>query len=214
MPSYKATHIPYGLTDPSKRTIVNPGIKDEVEFLEYGIETGGSHFTARALVKPDGGVPIHRHYGYGETFMTQQGILGAVGHNGTKPMLLNPENKETYRVQPGEWHRFFNPSKTESIVFDGKVEPAHQRFEINLHIFYGLVNDGHGTPEGFPDLWHLLMLTSMAEIGYQGFGGWVMGMVAGVVGFIARVTGEEERLTVKYYGRPITDEEKRKWKVE
>lgn len=55
MPKYKATHIPYGLTDPSKRTIVNPGIKDEAEFLKYGIETGGDHFYVRTLVNGGGG---------------------------------------------------------------------------------------------------------------------------------------------------------------
>ena len=55
MPQYKATHIPYGVTDPSKRTIRNPGIKDEVEFLKYGIETGGEYFEVRAVVKPGGG---------------------------------------------------------------------------------------------------------------------------------------------------------------
>ena len=37
----KATHIPYGLTDPTKRTIRNPGIKDEAELKNSGIEIGG-----------------------------------------------------------------------------------------------------------------------------------------------------------------------------
>ncbi len=55
MPSYKATHIPYGITDLAKRTIVNPGIKDKVEFLKYGIETGGEHFSVRVLINPGGG---------------------------------------------------------------------------------------------------------------------------------------------------------------
>lgn len=55
MPTYKATHIPYGLSDHSKRTISNPGIKDEVIFEEYGIETGGESFSTRVLVKGGGG---------------------------------------------------------------------------------------------------------------------------------------------------------------
>jgi hypothetical protein len=138
-----------------------------------------------------------------------------VGHNGTKTMILSPENQQTYKVQPGEWHRFFNPSKTEDIIFDGKVFPAHQGFEKTLHVFYGLVNDGHGTPEGFPkSLFYQMMLMNMGEVGYPGLLGWSMGLLAAACGWIARVTGEEERLTVKYYGRPITEAERKHWKVD
>ncbi len=161
------------------------------------------------------GVPLHRHYGYGETLIPVEGTLGVVGYNGTKTMHLTPASKETYQVQPGEWHRLFNPSQTENITLDAKVQPGHQGFEKSMHIFYGLVNDGHGTPEGFPDsMFHLLLLSALGEVGYPGIGGWVMSLFARMVGFIARVSGEEERLTVKYYGRPITEEERRKWKVE
>ena len=56
MPTYKATHIPYGLSDSSKRKLVNPGIKDEVTFIRYGIETGGDNFEVRTLVKGGGGM--------------------------------------------------------------------------------------------------------------------------------------------------------------
>ena len=55
MALYKATHIPYGIADKSKRIIRNPGIKDEAEFLEYGLETEGQYFYVRTLVKPGGG---------------------------------------------------------------------------------------------------------------------------------------------------------------
>lgn len=56
MSSYKVTHIPYGISDPSKRTIRNPGFEDEVEFKQYGIETGGEYFMVRTLVQPGGGM--------------------------------------------------------------------------------------------------------------------------------------------------------------
>ena len=55
MPHYKATHVPYGIADPTKRTIRNPGIKDEAEFKQYGIETGGEYFHVRTLVNGGGG---------------------------------------------------------------------------------------------------------------------------------------------------------------
>lgn len=129
-------------------------------------------------------------------------------------MILSKERRETYRVKPGEWHRFFNPSKTDSIVFDAKVAPAHVGFEKLLHIFYGLVSDGYGTGEGFPkSLFHQLMLMDMGEVSYPGWSGWVSSSAAKVVGLVARWTGEEERLVRKYYERPISEEERRKWKV-
>ena len=55
MPAFRATHIPYGLTDPSKRTIENSGVKDKVDFLKYGIETGGESFDIGVLVRGGGG---------------------------------------------------------------------------------------------------------------------------------------------------------------
>ncbi|KAK3700911.1 hypothetical protein LTR37_015714 [Vermiconidia calcicola] len=214
MPAYQATHIPYGLTDPSKRVIVNPGIQDRVEFLKYGIETGGEYFFVRTLVKPGGGVPIHKHATYGETFYPVHGEIAVVGHNGTKTMMLSPESNDPYVVKPGEWHRFFNPSETEDIIFDAKLQPAHQEFEKVLFILYGLVDDGYGTPEGFPkSIFHQLMLSNMGEVAYPGFVGWATGLAAKIAGWIAKVTGEQERLTVKYYGRPITDGERMKWKL-
>lgn len=155
------------------------------------------------------------HYGYGETFVAVQGTLGVVGANGKETMMLSPEAGNTYSVKPGEWHRFFNPSQTETLVFKAKVQPAHQGFEKMLYIFYGLVADGHGTAQGFPkSMFHLLMLTAMGEVGYPGIGGWLMGLLVKTVGWVARISGEEERLTVKYYGRPITDDDRRKWKLD
>ena len=99
-------------------------------------------------------------------------------------------------------------------MFDARIFPAHQGFEKTLHIFYGLVADGHGTPEGLPkSFFHQLMLADMGQVGYPGFVGFVMGLLARAVGLIAKVTGEEEKLTRKYYGAPIEAEDRIKWKV-
>ena len=129
-------------------------------------------------------------------------------------MILSKDRGETYTVRPGEWHRFFNPSQTETIIWDAKVVPAHQGFEKMLYIYYGLVADGYGTPDGHPkSTYHALMLVNMGEMSFAGIGGFVGKWVAKVIGVIARWTGEEERLVRKYYGRPITEEERRKWKI-
>ena len=57
------------------------------------------------------------------------------------------------------------------------------------------------------------MLMSMGQVSYPGLFGWTIGLLASGVGLLARLTGEEERLTRKYFGRPITEEERVKWKV-
>jgi hypothetical protein len=101
------------------------------------------------------------------------------------------------------------------LLFDATVNPAHQGFEKTLCIIYGLAEDGHANADGTPkNLFHSLLLMRMGEVGYPGLMGWVFGMVGILVGIVAWVTGEEERLTRKYYGKPIsqaTDEEKRKY---
>lgn len=146
--------------------------------------------------------------------MPVQGSLGVVGVNGTKTMTLHADQNDSYTVVPGEWHRFFNPSETEDVTFEAKVIPAHQGFEKTLYIFYGLANDGLGDEKGFPKSWvHMLMFPALGEVGYPGVFGLVVGLLSGIVGWYARVSGEEERLTRKYYGRPITEAEKKKWKV-
>ena len=205
MPSYKPTHIPHGLANSSKRTIRNPGIKDEAEFLKYGLETGGEYFEVRTLVKPGGGVPLHSHGSYGEEFYPDIGTLGVVGENGTKTMLL--EKGQTYRIKPGEWHRFFNPSDTEDIIWSARVYPAHQGFEKVLYIYYGLAEEGHCDAAGAPtSMYYALMLMNMGEVSYPGFVMFFLGFAAVLVGWWARISGEEERLTRKYYGVPITDD--------
>ena len=55
---------------------------------------------------------------------------------------------------------------------------------------------------------------NMGAVGWPGISGFLIGVASKVVGWIAWLSGEEERLTVKYYGRPITDEERKKWKVD
>jgi hypothetical protein len=55
MSPYRATHIPYGLSDASKRPIVNPGIRDSANFTKYGIETAGEYFEVRTVVHGGGG---------------------------------------------------------------------------------------------------------------------------------------------------------------
>ena len=160
------------------------------------------------------GVPIHRHYGYGESFFPIKGELGVVGHNGTKTMMLHKDRNDTYTVKPGEWHRFFNPSETEDIVFDARVDRAHQGFEKTVHLLYGLANDGLGDEHGFPKSFvHQMMFPWLGEVGYPGAFGWMIAVLSRVVGWYARLSGEEERLTRKYYGRPIEDADKVKWKI-
>lgn len=142
------------------------------------------------------------------------GELAVVGLNGTKTMTLRTDDNDSYTVKPGEWHRFFNPSETEDVVFDAKVVPGHGGFEKTLHIFYGLAADGLSDEQGFPKSWfHQLMFPYLGEVGYPGLFGWAVAFLSTLVGWYAKLSGEEERLTRRYYGAPITREDKVKWKL-
>ncbi len=146
--------------------------------------------------------------------MPVQGSLSVVGANGTKTTTLHADQNDSYTVVPGEWHRFFNPSETEDVVFDAKVTPGHQGFEKTLYILYGIANDGLSDAQGFPKSWiHQMLLPALGEVGYPGLFGVVISVLSRLVGWYCKVSGEEERLTRKYYGRPITEAEKTKWKV-
>jgi hypothetical protein len=161
------------------------------------------------------GSPIHKHLGYGETFIPNQGTIGVVGENGTKTFLLTAESGESHSIKPGEWHRFFNPSETEDVVFIGRVHPSHEGFEKTLCIFYGLAADGQGAADGLPkNMFYRLMVLNMSEMGLPGIRGWIIGTMATTAGWIGRILGTEERLTVKYYGRRVTDADRKMWKLD
>lgn len=51
--------LPPGIRDPSRRTLRNAVVKDDVEILKYGHETNGAYTEVRVRVAPGGGTPIH-----------------------------------------------------------------------------------------------------------------------------------------------------------
>ena len=85
---------------------------------------------------------------------------------------------QTYTFTPGETgtvpintiHRFFNASQNEKeeLVFEGRVEPAHE----SVHIIYGLDADGKTNEAGLPR--SVVDLCLMGELGDMRWPGWMI----------------------------------------
>ncbi|KAJ9619867.1 hypothetical protein H2203_008140 [Taxawa tesnikishii (nom. ined.)] len=208
---WNATHIPFGITVPEARKIANPILKDIVEFTNYGIETDGAFFSIKCVVKPKGGAILHKHASYSENLKCLRGKMGIETGYGkaSKTHIYGPG--EEVHVAAGKWHRFFNPSETEDMEFEGTVTPAHQGFEIMLHIMYGLARDGlcnkdDPVPKSFV---HACLTLAMAEVTFAQWDLWLVSQMAGAVRAWARWTGEEERLIKKYYGKPVGESDRK-----
>lgn len=140
-----------GLRDEKRRHLFHPIIKDHIKFLKYGAETDGTYSLIAVTVAPGGGTPLHYHNSYTESFLVSFGTLGVVV--GTE--ILHIEAGGTAHVPPGTKHRFFNPSETEDVKFEGKVEPAHEGFEQSVYIIYGKSSISQSTS---PNLEHSIDL--------------------------------------------------------
>jgi mannose-6-phosphate isomerase-like protein (cupin superfamily) len=63
---------------------------------------------------------------------------------GDSTLIFKPG--ETAVVPIGTKHRFFNPSKSETVELVGRVVRAHEGFEKSVHTIYGLAEDGELMP--------------------------------------------------------------------
>lgn len=207
---YTPTYRPYGLDDPEKRTIRNPRIKDWATFTKYGIENDGKEFSIRCLVKPGGGAITHRHGSYSETLTCVSGTMGVEKGWGKTAKVAYLQPGEHVFIAAGEWHKFFNPSKTEEFVFDGSVTPAHEGFEMALYIVYGLAEDGLSDDEGLPRSFLAnCIFISMSDMEFPNWGMWLLGKVANVFAVWGDWSGEKARLIRRYYGTPIEKKNKK-----
>jgi mannose-6-phosphate isomerase-like protein (cupin superfamily) len=128
-----------------ERIIYNPIQKDYVTFLEMSHETQFNHTLLQVDLAPSGGVGLHYHKHYSETFEVVEGVLGVqIGKE-----IMHLKVGETATAEAGERHRFFNDTQARC-VFRCLVKPAFRGFEEVLQMGYGLANDGEMTATGLP----------------------------------------------------------------
>lgn len=144
-----------------KRTITNPIIKDKVTFVKMSEETGGTETELEITLQPRGKNDLHYHLSYSETFTALEGKVG-VQHSKKKTTILEPG--ESYTVEKGEMHAFFNP-ENRPVTFRVELKPGHTGFEQALRILYGLGNDGLLNKKGMPkNLHHLAVVARLSDM--------------------------------------------------
>lgn len=143
----------------------NPKIKDKVTVLKTAEDTRGEYILVEVELAVGGGVPLHYHTSFAETFIAVEGVVGI--DLGTKKLQLQPPQSAI--AQKGERHRFYNPGKA-PVRFRVKISPAENRFLESLCIGYGLAEDGLTTNNGTPKkLDHLAVLLEHSDTRFTGF---------------------------------------------
>ena len=149
-----------------ERKIYNPIQKDTVVFLKTSSDTNGEYTLVQVALADGGGVGLHYHKTYAESFTCLEGEV---------QIKLN---KYTNTLQPGESatasphvnHLFRNRSG-KPCTFEVEIRPASRGFEQSLQIAYGLANDGLCKPNGFPK--DKLALAWLFDISESNLPGWM-----------------------------------------
>jgi quercetin dioxygenase-like cupin family protein len=153
----------------SERVIYNPVQKDTVTFLKTVRETAGNNTLIEVELSPGGGVGLHYHKAYTETFECLEGELGV--QSGKKILILKPGDAATIEVNV--LHRFFNTSDR-SCRFLVTISPGSRGFEESLQIAYGLARDGKTNAKGIPAKFeHLGVLLALSESKLPGWQGMI-----------------------------------------
>jgi len=176
-----------------KRTIYNPIQKDQVTFIKTHSDTNGEYTLVEVELADGGGVGLHYHKTYFESFTCLEGEvqiqLGKTIHT------LKPGGSAT--ADPHVNHLFRNRSG-KPCKFQVELRPASRGFEESLQIGYGLANDGLTRSNGFPK--DKLALAWLFDISESNLPGWMS-----LFEFIlrrqakkARAKGIDKQLTEKY----------------
>lgn len=148
-----------------KKVFYNPKIKDKVTVLKTAEETNGDHILVEVELAVGGGVGMHYHKTFNETFIPVDGVLGV--DVGKSKLRLHKGEMAVARMKQA--HRFYNPGKT-PIRFHVKIAPAQNRFLETLSMAYGLAEDGKTNNSGVPKSFdHMAVLMSHADTNVTGF---------------------------------------------
>jgi quercetin dioxygenase-like cupin family protein len=148
-----------------ERKIYNPIQKDHVTFLKTHADTNGACTLVEVELADGGGVGLHYHKTYSESFECLEGQVQIV--LGKKVHTLKKGENAT--AQPNINHLFRNRSGN-VCKFRVELKPASKGFERSLQIGYGLAVDGQTDKKGFPkDKVALAWLFSISESNLPGF---------------------------------------------
>lgn len=137
-------------------------------FLKMVNETGGAFTLIEVEVAPGGGVGLHYHKGYSETFECLEGEVNI--QLGQQVTVLRPGDKPM-TAGKNTLHRFFNTSN-EMSRFTVLLAPGCRGFEESIQIAYGLARDNRTNSEGTPKrLEHLGVLLALSESKLPGWQG-------------------------------------------
>jgi quercetin dioxygenase-like cupin family protein len=148
-----------------ERSIYNPIQKDKVTFLKTHEDTGGACTLVEVELADGGGVGLHYHKTYSESFECLEGEvqvrLGKVLHTlcAGESATATPHVNHLFQNRSGKPCRF-------------RVEllPASRGFEQSLQVAYGLARDGRCRPNGFPK--DKLALAWLFDISESNLPGW------------------------------------------
>lgn len=127
------------------RKIHNPIQKDTVTFLQTNADTNGQCTLVEVELADGGGVGLHYHKTYAESFTCLEGQLQV--QLGKTIHTLKPG--ETATAEPMVNHLFRNRSG-QPCRFNVEILPASRGFEQSLQVGYGLASDGLCQKNGFP----------------------------------------------------------------
>ncbi len=159
-------------TNTNNRTIYNPVQKDYVTFLKTSAETNGAFTLIECSVAPGGGVGLHYHKTYEETFEPLEGILSVECNGVTKQYGVG----ESVTASKMMNHRFFNETEQEC-RFLCKMTPGQPGLEAALQIGYGLARDGKtnkGLPKDPQVLAYLIQLSETNLPGWRSVFEWIL----------------------------------------
>jgi quercetin dioxygenase-like cupin family protein len=147
------------------RKIYNPVQKDYVTFLQTHEDTGGKMTKVEVELSSGGGVGVHFHKTYSETFEVLEGNLKIQLDTAIHSLFKG----QSAKAEPYIIHRFFNDSST-SCTFNVCLEPASKGFEQALQVGYGLARDGQTNKKGMPR--NPLVLAWLFDISESNLPGW------------------------------------------
>ena len=177
----------------NSRTIYNPVQKDRVTFLKTHADTNGDCTLVEVELADGGGVGLHYHKTYSESFECLEGEVQV--KLGKQLHKLKPGEKAT--AEPNVNHLFQNRSG-KPCKFRVELKPASKGFEQSLQVGYGLALDGQTDKKGFPK--DKLALAWLFDISESNLPGWMS-----IFEFIlrkqakkARGKGIDKMLSAKY----------------